>query len=167
MPRLAVHAAPIALLIPLALAACAPAAPPEAAAPQPEAAAITPDYTLERKPQPGDPASAVITDDKLALRVFGDDGSISEAVILLNPSAPPPPGMTKALGLEGENWELHPVTVEKLADKDRNGLCSGAAPTFVLKRKDAEEAFTFVGFTGQTVTETDPANLCSSYRFRP
>jgi hypothetical protein len=125
------------------------------------------DYTLERKPQPGDPASALIFDDRLTLRVFGDDGSISDAIIVLEPSAPPPVGMTQALGLQGEGWLLHPVTVETLAAKDRNGLCAKAAPNFALKRVDADGSVTFVGFTGQNVAETDPANLCEAFRFLP
>jgi hypothetical protein len=156
----------------LGLAACAPAAgdkpatEPAATAPA-EAATANVDYTLERKPQPGDPASALIYDDKLVLSVFGDDGSISTATILLNPSAPPPPGMPQALGLEGEGWELHPVTVEAKAAKDRNGLCAGKDPQFVLKRKDADGAITLVGFTGANVTETDPKDRCDAYRFLP
>jgi hypothetical protein len=153
------------------LAACTPAANTKPAA---DPAAKTPveamaaaDYTLERKPQPGDPASALIYDDKVVLSVFDDDGSISTATILLNPSAPPPPGMTAALGLEGEGWELHPITIESKTAKDRNGLCAGEDPQFVLRRKDADGSITLVGFTGATVTQTDPKTVCEAYRFRP
>jgi hypothetical protein len=142
------------------LGACAPPAPPVAAP------SADRDYTLERKPTPGDPASALIFDDKLVLSVFGDDGSISKAEILLHPGAAPPAGMPAALGLAGD-WTLHPVTVDKLAAGDRNGLCRDGAPAFALKQVDGEGAITLVGYRGQNATEPDPSLLCEAFRFRP
>jgi hypothetical protein len=146
----------------LAFAACTPAAPP----PPQAAPGAENDYTLERKPTPGDPASALIFDDKLVLSVFGDDGSISKAEILLNPGAAPPPGMPADLGLTGD-WTLHPVTVETLAAGDRNGLCRDGAPQFLLKQIDSEGAITLIGYRGQNATEPNRGLLCEAFRFRP
>jgi hypothetical protein len=150
----------LALAAVVGLCACAPPAPP-AAAPSADR-----DYTLERKPTPGDPASALIFDDKVVLSVFGDDGSISKAEILLNPGAAPPTGFAPALGLAGD-WVLHPVTVDKFAAGDRNGLCRNGGPAFVLKQVDGEGAITLVGYRGQNATEPDPSLLCEAFRFRP
>lgn len=157
----------MAIVMAAGLVACAqPTAPPAPDAPAPAAALADKDYTLERKPTPGDPASVLAFDDKLVLSVFGDDGSISQAEILLNPGAAPPPGMVAALGLAGA-WTLHPVSIGKLGAGDRNGLCREGAPNFVLKQTDSEGAITLVGFRGLTATETDPALRCEAFRFRP
>ncbi|MFZ4071838.1 MAG: hypothetical protein ACOYJ6_17245 [Caulobacterales bacterium] len=149
-----------ALVVLAGLSACAPPASP-AAAPNADR-----DYTLERKPTPGDPASALIFEDRVVLSVFGDDGSISTAEIRLQLGAAPPPGLPTPLGLVGD-WVLHPVTVDKRAANDRNGLCRDGAPAFVLKQVDGEGAITLVGYRGANAAAPDPSLRCEAFRFRP
>lgn len=158
----------IGLLSAMLLSACTqePGQPAAAPAAQTSVASDV-DFVLERKPQPGDPASAAIFDDALVLRVFGDDGSISEARIALEPGAPLPPGTAEVLRLSGDGWTVHPATVLESAKGGRNGLCAGGAPNFVLRLDGVPDGRRFiVGYRGESIVEAQAEFVCEVYGFR-
>lgn len=158
-------AAVAGLGVSLALTACSsmdntPATPARA-----DAVAHDTDFSLDRRPDFGEPASVVISPGTLTLRILTARDLASPAVIRVGDAIALPATLPLPEGQPSAGWTLHAIRVAQAGPFGRSGLCREGEASFVLQRKNEDGSLTLIGVTAAEPAAITAASMCRAYRF--